>query len=388
MTNNDSLAHYGIKGMRWGVVRKEDGSTGKVMAPPVPKPTRVERKEARLAKRIDRRAPKAAKLDEVAERYQKAIDAKAAKGTGFLETRNQHNATLQEWSKLRDQAKKDAQAVREGKMTKNEKTLLIGGAAVGTAVVAYATYKFIDSGEANRSIMKGKALLDGTKPEFKKNPLLAKTDLNPIQLHAMVASPINPRYGDIGTKNNCRRATFAYEMRRRGYDVMATKTAQGTGQTLAGNFNAMNPNQKIVNGGIPGILARGFKEERAKKLNPDAATPFIDFMKDGSAWGKNPIKFDNVTPTKRSERIFEELSKLPNGARGELGMKWNMGGGHSMVWEIVKGRPVIFDTQAGHKWESAAEFMKDAARMGEAGYTRLDNVALNEDFLMRWLKNA
>ena len=40
--------------------------------------------------------------------------------------------------------------------------------------------------------------------------------------------------GKFGTKLNCRRCTFAYELSRRGYDVKATRTMKGTGQTYLG----------------------------------------------------------------------------------------------------------------------------------------------------------
>ena len=35
-----------------------------------------------------------------------------------------------------------------------------------------------------------------------------------------------------------------------------------------------------------------------------------------------------------------------------------MGGGHSVAYEIVRGKPVIFDTQSGKKFKTAADWNK------------------------------
>lgn len=82
------------------------------------------------------------------------------------------------------------------------------------------------------------------------------------------------------------------------------------------------------------------------------------------------------------------IRRYQNGARGEIIMRWNVGGAHSMAFEIVKGKPIIFDYQTKVKYSSFEDF----SRMGEyilnASSTRLDDIDLNEDFLMRWLKNA
>ncbi len=89
--------------------------------------------------------------------------------------------------------------------------------------------------------------------------------------------------------------------------------------------------------------------------------------------------------------IFRALRDEPNGARGELGVQWDVGGAHSMAWEVVKGRPVVFDAQSGKKLSDSKEFLEAVSKAGgikTAGYTRLDNVPMNEDFLMRWLKDA
>lgn len=59
-----------------------------------------------------------------------------------------------------------------------------------------------------------------------------------------------------------------------------------------------------------------------------------------------------------------------------------------MAWEIVGGKPVIFDTQVRRKYTSLEDIEKLGNNIAEAGFTRLDNKELNEDFLRRWVKNA
>lgn len=212
-------------------------------------------------------------------------------------------------------------------------------------------------------------------------------DLSLDQLSRDVVSKVNPDYGKLGTKMNCRRCTFAYEMRRRGYDVKATKSAGATGQTAAGLLNAIDPKSNMAPGRI-GILRRYYKE----KSLPEAQRTMTNFITgEGGGWGKTRIGdgvMNLMDPKDKSSTIFNALRSQPDGARGELGVKWTMGGGHSMAWEIVKGQPVIFDTQSGKTYKTPEDFDKFAKVVVDAGFTRLDNVELNPDFLLRWLTDA
>jgi hypothetical protein len=65
-----------------------------------------------------------------------------------------------------------------------------------------------------------------------------------------------------------------------------------------------------------------------------------------------------------------------------------MGGGHSVAWEIIGGKPHIFDTQSGEVFKDVASFSKFSENVVEAGFTRLDNLDLNDDFLQRWVQSA
>lgn len=179
--------------------------------------------------------------------------------------------------------------------------------------------------------------------------------------------------GAIGTKNNCRRCTFAYEMSRRGYDVKATKSVSGTGQNTIGLNSAISKET-----GYSGYFRDVFKKGTyADKI----VTTTINQM------GLKDIPLSSNSKD-NAKNIFKSLSEYPNGARGEIMMRWNVGGGHSMAFEIVKGKPIIFDCQSKVKYSSFEDFSQMGEYILNASSTRLDDIDLNEDFLMRWLKNA
>lgn len=242
-------------------------------------------------------------------------------------------------------------------------------------VAAYGAYKLADSGELTRLTQKGKAFILGQQTGFKLNLNYAQKDLDKSALKKMIVDQVNPEYGAAGTKNNCRRCTFAYEMRRRGFDVKATKSLNATGQNGIGLYNATHKDK--VRGGKVGTFT---------KLVSRAAggdTEFVDRFKKGSTG----IKIEpEVSEFSRS--IFKQIGTQPNGARGELAITWKAGGGHSIAWEIVKGQPVFFDCQTGDMFDSVEKLRPYASAAAKASYTRLDNLELDSDFLMRWLKNA
>ena len=69
-------------------------------------------------------------------------------------------------------------------------------------------------------------------------------------------------------------------------------------------------------------------------------------------------------------------------------MEWFGGGGHSMAWEIVGGKPVIIDNQTGRMYRSVQEFNEVRQNMVDSAITRLDDKSLNTNFLMRWVRDA
>lgn len=356
------LEHHGVKGMKWGVRNEDRPVSAKRMAKREAKARVYDVEAARLRTRISR-------LEQNKDRY----DPKSyEKGKTNLEKDLKTNEDA-------------AQAKREGRLTNKQKRNLM---IAGGLIAAYGTYKIANTGEVNRQILKGKAFIHGADSVFSKNENLARKDMGVDDIMNDVVKHINPGYGGIGTKQNCRRATFAYEMRRRGYDVSATRTTNAFGQTAVGVMNATSPEigKDFLPTSKPGMLTKALGEQIRLRKNPDAGTPFTDSVREFGAIGRNRVSTSNQSI---DNAIFTALRKQPDGARGELGVRWTPGGAHSVAWEIVKGKPVIFDTQSGKRFTSPTEMIKEYGNIiAEAGITRLDNVPLNDEFLMRWMKNA
>jgi hypothetical protein len=350
----DFLAHYGIKGMRWGVINKE--------------------------KQQKRRNSRAKKYEDEAKKYRQKVALLNAKKPRTSLGKRSLSKKLKDLNSSIEIADKAAKAKREGKLTDLQKKQLKVAGVVGGILLASAAYKGLQGGRGSALINKGRAFVNGGEA-FKKNPLLAREYLNPDEVFETVVKQINPEYGELGTKVNCRRATFAYEMRRRGLDVAATRTTNGRGQDVSGLYNAINPIDGDVAPGSSGIARRIIKEKIQEAIR-GSKTPFTDMATDGTAMGKKTINFSG------GQSIFDALGKQRPGSRGELGLLWTSGGGHSVAWEIFGNRPVIFDTQTGKRYRTALELNELVQNASAASYTRLDNVNLNRDFLMRWLKDA
>lgn len=334
---DDFLMHFGVKGMRWGVVKSEptSGTTSSSKA--------------------------------------------VVKGNATVPAKTTH---------LASPTKADKGEGRRG-LSSNQKKMIIGGAAVAVGLLAaYGAYKYQDSGQLGQTINRGREFVTGKKFAFKVDKNLAKP-MSADQIMKNVVPGVNPGYGGYGTKANCRRSTFAYEMRRRGYDVHATRSVLGAGQSQVGFANALDPKSNLPTHGFKMYKEMALEDYRKGK-NPKLTTPIFDLIQSKEI-GKNTIKLPNdysANPIRNAKVIFEALAGQPPGARGELNMNWSVGGSHSMAWEMIRGEVHIFDAQTRKHYKTPKAMNEFAEYIKDAGFTRLDNVELNENFLQRWITNA
>ena len=133
--------------------------------------------------------------------------------------------------------------------------------------------------------------------------------------------------------NNCCLCTVAYDMRRRGYDVIANQ----------------NPPIDLVY---------------------DIGAEDVSMMYKG---------FPKEVKTKTAAGLEKALSKQPDGARGAAFCSWNGGsGGHVVAYEVEKGKATLYDCQTGKRYEKPSDLFNDVS---DTSYIRLDDKEPNYDYV-------
>lgn len=365
ITYDDYLMHYGVKGMKWGV-------------------RKAEKKAAREVKRqakSDKIRKKASAVDANISDINKQMKA-LPPGLRSVFKRSSLNSDKQALTKQRDQLNKDADRAAKGKLTSNQRKLVAGAVVVGAIAGGVTLSKMSQSGELNALRLRGKQIVNRQDSIFNKNEKFSQKFDNPNDLLRTVGKDVNPNYDKLGGKMNCRRCTFAYELRRRGYDVQATTSAVGVGQSESGYLNAVNTKEKkryaTTSMSQPVSLGRKI----ATAIDGDNRLKNVESARLSVRKNKGePIK---------GIQIKKLLDNQPNGARGE--MVFNQGGfAHSLAYEIVNNKPYAFDTQKGQAYDLSSDgfskFQKKWGTTNEISITRLDNVELDEKFLARWATN-
>ena len=145
---------------------------------------------------------------------------------------------------------------------------------------------------------------------------------------------MNPSKGSYlaSSGNNCCLCTIAYDMRRRGYDVIANQHAP-------------------IN------------------LLYDISAEDVSWM----------YGFPKETKTGSARGLEKALSKQPDGSRGAAFGTWgNGGGGHVVAYEIEKGKPVLYDGQSGTRYSKVSKLFNDVK---DTSFIRLDDKEPNYNFV-------
>lgn len=150
------------------------------------------------------------------------------------------------------------------------------------------------------------------------------------------AKKVNPGYNSERTSvaNNCCLCTMAYDLRRRGYDVMARQYAPM-------NF-----------------------------LYDSSEYDFL-WLYPGSKM-RSPRNLDSA---------LNMLSKEPENSRGGFFVTWGQdphGPGHVVSYEIENGKPIMYDAQDGTRYENPKEIFDDVSNIK---IIRLDNVEPNYNLI-------
>jgi hypothetical protein len=175
---------------------------------------------------------------------------------------------------------------------------------------------------------------------------------------------INPKFSsdkDNLYNQNCAVCTLAYDLRRRGYDVMAASEEVTMGDGSAGL--TIREIQKCYKGGTfvtMNDLARNNKEISGEIKDAISS-------EDGVRLGK---------------AVDKELLSYGEGARGHVVFYWTAGSAHDIVWEVEKGKVVYRDCQTNKK----IELEKYSSLSKDIDYMRTDNLELTDE-AMKYIRN-
>lgn len=375
----DELKHYGVKGMKWGVRKDRE--------------TKAQRRRSREERKTQKRETKAKKFEMKASVFSKEIEA-IDKQLDGLSRRSKWNPMVQATkadrkavkSQLiaeRDRALKDAERSRNGKLTSTQRKV-VAGAVITTAVVGAVGVSIAsDTGQLNAGKLRVQKILGKKDSVFNKREEYGKAYSTPEDILQNVVKDINPNYKTAGGQMNCRRCSFTYELRRRGYDVEATTSSIGSGQSASGFLNAVSKDNKNFN-------------RLTSMSSPVTQGKRVDALLDGDKRKLNITQELIRSSSTKLGRIPEEdiakrITSQPPGARGEI--VFNMKKfAHSLSYENVNGKPIMFDTQKGQMYDLSdkSSYMSFTSKWGnpkEVLVSRLDNVDLDEEFLARWSTN-
>ena len=136
----------------------------------------------------------------------------------------------------------------------------------------------------------------------------------------------------LASGNNCCLCTIAYDLRRRGFDVIS-------------------------------------KQKAPINLLYDISPEDVQWM----------YNYPKEYKTKTSKGLEQALKKEPEGSRGAAFCSWgDGGGGHVVAYEIKNGKPILMDSQTGTKYNKIEDLFDNVS---DTSFIRLDNIEPNYNYV-------
>jgi len=200
-----------------------------------------------------------------------------------------------------------------------------------------------------------------SEPSFMKDIPKVKT----IETYDEVMDNINEKLiVNAGYMNNCVFSSMAYEVRCRGYDVDVASlyeiidTMEESGLSYTASRKYDKQKHEVV-----------LESDYTKSIyeNPETICVFNKMV--SGMYLKNPV--DTIE------------SLYPPGTRGNISVRWENGGGHSMVFEMDKNNHMLIRDTQTHKTYSGMELDALLDRVNPASIctTRTDNLELKKGAL-------
>jgi len=186
-----------------------------------------------------------------------------------------------------------------------------------------------------------------------------------------VINPARDAFTDA-SKNNCMLCTTAYDLRRRGYDVMA---GAADGKPISA-LNKWYKDPKVK----PVDVASDTHAAAKSMIDKNYMAGFVP--KDKVVEHKNAcyeLAHDKNYRKELAHNTVNEIAKQGDGARGNLMLTFANGfGGHSVAYEVVGGKTIIRDAQINRTY-SPEKSEKYLQRTINCIYCRTDNLEINPE---------
>ena len=161
---------------------------------------------------------------------------------------------------------------------------------------------------------------------------------------------VNPGYGDFntGNENNCVLCSVAYDMRRRGYDVIAGQATEGYTDDQVASFYKKGKFADVYTSPSYKITRESTREEK-----------------------RAAYKEARQTVRQARKDCIAKMEK-ENNTRGIMRLSWNYGSGaHAIAYEVKNGKLTLFDAQTGTVYKNPMQILNMADAFG---YMRTDNL--------------